>query len=118
MEWASIYVSTSMAGCYTRSKPPGHIPSSLYLSHDGITYSRKEGRLDSHTKCSVSGILIRPDFLPCDPNIGTSSQDPGDHSIHPESMGGGQVRVWQILLGLFVATKKFDRILTLILKQG
>ena len=87
LEWTSIYVSTWTAGWYTRSKPPELRPSSLYLSHDGTFDLRKEIRLDSHAKVSVSGILIRPDFLPCDPNIRIWSQDLGDHSVPPESMG-------------------------------
>ena len=69
----------------SRSMPPGHSPSSLYLSHDGTSYSRKEVWLDSHAKVPISGISIQPDLLPCDPNIGTTSQDPGDHSVPPGS---------------------------------
>ena len=36
-----------------------------------------------HAKVPVSGISIRPDFLPCDPNIGSTSQDPGAYVADP-----------------------------------
>ena len=88
MEWASIYVNTWMTDILdiSRSVPLRHSPCSLYLLHDGTSYSRTEVRHDFHAKVPVSGISIRPDFLPCDLNIGTTSEDPG--SFNPFRIDG------------------------------
>ena len=72
----------------SRSVFPGHRSGAPTLPRNGLVDSREEVRYDSHTEVHLSGVSVRPNFIPSKSDIRALSQDRGSYSINPAQAGG------------------------------